>query len=161
MNFSALYEPFPEKDIEWRVQQAGNRNNQPWARVLAYVTNRAIMDRLDAVVGQENWANEFKEWRGGSICGISIRVDPKAHVWVTKWDGSDPSNMEQFKGMLSGSMKRAAVQWGIGRYLYNLEAGWAQFRPGGLYKSKIDGAWFDWDPPRLPEWALPNNQQAA
>ena len=43
--------PFPEEDIEWRIQQSGLSNGMPWALVLAYVTNRAIMDRLDDVVG--------------------------------------------------------------------------------------------------------------
>ena len=45
-----LRTPFPEEDIEWRVQQQGLSKGLPWALVLAYVTNRAIMDRLDEIV---------------------------------------------------------------------------------------------------------------
>jgi len=53
-------------------------------------------------------------------------------------------------------MKRAAVQWGIGRYLYNLEEGWADVHPGGNYSGKTpDNKWFKWSPPQLPKWAVP------
>ena len=48
-----LRDPFAPGDIEWRVQTAGEKNGKPWARVLAYVTNRAIMDRLDEVGRRE------------------------------------------------------------------------------------------------------------
>ena len=59
-NLDRLSEPFHEKDIEWLVQQAGEKNGKQWAMVLAYVTNRAIQQRLDDVVGCENWKNEFE-----------------------------------------------------------------------------------------------------
>ena len=62
-----LRDPFAPEDIEWRVQQAGEKNGKPWARVLAYVTNRAIMDRLDEVVGASNWRNEYREGPGGGV----------------------------------------------------------------------------------------------
>ena len=43
-----------------------------------------------------------------------------------KWDAAENTQVEAVKGGRSGAMKRAAVQWGIGRYLYNLEEGFAQ-----------------------------------
>src|SRR5215218_8223879 len=65
-----LRDPFAPEDIEWRVQTAGEKNGRPWARVLAYVTNRAIMDRLDEVVGPANWQNEYQAGpAGGVVCG--------------------------------------------------------------------------------------------
>lgn len=160
-DLSRLREPFPPDDIEWRIQRSGLKNGKPWAMVLAYVTARAIMDRLDDVCGPENWCNEYKEGpSGGVLCGISIRV---ADAWVTKWDGAENTNIEAIKGGLSGATKRAAVQWGIGRYLYNLEAGFANFTPNGKYKDSIKekdakyGEWFNWDPPPLPAWAVPGS----
>ena len=86
--------------------------------VAAYVTNRAIMDRLDEAVGPGNWRNEFRPGPdGGVICGLSIRVTypDGASEWCTKWDGSENTDIEPVKGGLSTSMRRAAVQWGIGR----------------------------------------------
>jgi hypothetical protein len=160
-----LRDPFAPEDIEWRVQTAGEKNGKPWARVLAYVTNRAIMDRLDEVVGPANWRNVFEEGpAGGVVCGLSIRVtrEDGTSEWVTKWDGAENSDVEPVKGGLSNSMKRAAVQWGLGRYLYHLDEGWATVHEGGRFSARTkDGKWFKWDPPSLPEWALPKIAPAS
>lgn len=150
-----LQEPFEPKDIEWRVQRAMNLQNKQKAVVLAYVTNRAIMNRLDEVFGVGGWRNEYKEWRDkGVLCGISAKIGDE---WVTKWDGAEETNIEAVKGGFSGSMKRAAVQWGIGRYLYNLEEHWVDIGEKGQNyindkKANVKGKW---DDPALPEWALP------
>ena len=164
-DLTRLRDPFAAEDIEWRVQQAGEKNGRPWARVLAYVTNRAIMERLDEVAGPENWQNVFKEGpAGGVVCGLSLRVtraDGTAD-WVTKWDGAENTDVEPVKGGLSNAMKRAAVQWGVGRYLYDLEEGWARVHDGGKHSAKAkDGSWFKWDPPELPAWAVPRARAAS
>lgn len=160
-----LREPFAPEDIEWRVQQAGEKNGHPWARVLAYVTNRAIQERLDEVVGPENWQNTFREGpAGGVVCGITLRIirPDGAAEWVTKWDGAENTDVEPVKGGLSNAMKRAAVQWGIGRYLYDLDEGWARVHDGGRFSAKTkDGNWFKWDPPELPAWATPRARGAT
>lgn len=158
MDLLKLHDPFELDAIEWRVQQCGAKNGKPWAMVLCYVTNRAIMDRLDEVCGPANWRNEYREApQGGVMCGISIKVEGE---WVTKWDGAENTDIEKVKGGLSGAMKRAAVQWGIGRYLYRLEAGFAKVHPGGKFKAydKQTKTGFKWDPPALPKWAIPTKQ---
>ncbi len=155
IDFKALAAPFPENDIEWRIQSSGiNNNGKVWAKCLAYITNRAIMDRLDEIVGPANWKNQFAPGPlGGIICGISIKIDGE---WVEKWDGADETDIEKVKGGLSGAMKRAGVQWGIGRFLYDLEPTWAQISDNGKFSAKTkDGTWFKWDAPKLPAWALP------
>lgn len=121
-----LQQPFGQNDLEWRVQQAGQSGDRVWARIIAYVTNRAIQTRLDDIVGVFGWKNEYSPLPNsvgdGSLCGISIKFDGE---WITKYDGSDNTSIEATKGGLSGSMKRAAVQFGIGRYLYDVEAMYA------------------------------------
>jgi hypothetical protein len=158
MNLVDLKKPFAADEIEWRIARSGKRNGQIWAKVLAYVTNRAIMDRLDEVCGQECWTNEYQSGPdGGVLCGISIRVNTEeGYVWLTKWDGADNTNIESTKGGLSGAMKRAAVQWGIGRYLYKLTEDWPEIvEKGGNYAKTKEGDVFYWLPPDLPSWALP------
>lgn len=154
--------PFAQSDVEWRIQMSGFKGGKPWARVLCYITNRAVLQRMDDVFGPGNWQNDFKEGPGGGvICGLSVRLRGLSYSdWVTKWDGAANTSFEAIKGGLSGAMKRAAVQWGIGRYLYNLKEGWADFNENGRYKAKFenkDGSfgYWAWDPPELPEWALP------
>ena len=158
-----LAEPFPAADIEWRVQQAGQKGDRVWAKVLAYVTNRAIQDRLDDVCGPENWRNEFTAGPGGGVlCGLSIFV---GDGWVTKWDGAENTEFEAVKGGLSGAMKRAAVQWGIGRYLYKIEANWANIHDGGAHYQPKDkqGKYpaFKWDPPDLNAGKAPPKREEA
>lgn len=162
-DLKGLAAPFPADDIEWRVQQAGTKNERAWAKVLAYVTNRAIQDRLDDVCGPADWCNNFVAGPGGGVlCGLSINI---AGEWVTKWDGSENTDFEAVKGGLSGAMKRAAVHWGIGRYLYRLEMGWANIHDGGAnYQSRDkEGKYpaFKWDPPDLPVWAMPEGGSRA
>lgn len=156
-----LQTPFDPADIEWRVQRAMQTKRGNKAVVLAYVTNRAIMNRLDEVFGVGNWKNEYKEWRDkGVLCGISAKVDGE---WVTKWDGAEETQVEATKGGFSGSMKRAAVQWGIGRYLYNLEENWVDIKERGEHyiNSKTKDGYITgyWDTPQLPSWALPAKDQ--
>ena len=155
MNLSELSNKFPASDVEWRVQSSGKtKDGKIWAMVLAYITNRAIMERLDKVCGPESWKNEFKESpAGGVLCGISIKCGDE---WVTKWDGAENTAVEAVKGGLSSAMKRAGVQWGIGRYLYSLDVTWANVNPNGKHSGKTkDNTWFKWDAPDLPIWALP------
>ena len=158
MELSKLRNPFPANDIEWRIQQSGVKNNKTGAMVLAYVTNRAIMDRLDEICGPENWANNFKEApNGGLLCGIGIKCGDE---WVTKWDGADNTQVEAIKGGLSSAMKRAGSQWGIGRYLYKLDATFADITEKGKHRAQAkDKAgkvhYFKWATPQLPQWALP------
>lgn len=162
---SDLALPFPARDIEWRAQSTGQKDNKPWIRVLAYIDNRAIMTRLDDVCGPEHWRNEYRQGPsdGSILCGLSIRVVLDEGLpygeWVTKWDGAENTDIEAVKGGLSSAMKRAAYQWGIGRYLYDLEEGFGIVSPNGQYycpaKPEKHGPAFKWNPPALPAWALP------
>ncbi len=167
-----LKEPFAPEHIEWRIQQSGKQPNKQtgevkhWALVLAYVTNRAIMDRLDEVFGIDGWRNEYTEAPdGGILCGISVLF---ANDWVTKWDGADKTAIEATKGGLSNAMKRSAVQWGIGRYLYDLEANFVtltELKPSnmkgyGVHYDKESKKRLYYRHPELPEFAMPTKKES-
>lgn len=129
---SGLSLPFAPEDLEWRIQVTTKDKMKGLA--VPYVTNRAIQDRLDDVVGPENWHNEYKPWHGSGrkeaqICGISIYFEGRG--FVTKWDGAEDTDVEPIKGGLSDSMKRAAVQWGIGRVLYKMDPVWVNIEQKG------------------------------
>lgn len=155
IDWDALQRPFPAEDIEWRLQTCGKRGDKIWAICLAYVTNRAIMARLDEVLTPAGWQNTFASGpHGGVICGISIKVGDE---WITKWDGAENTQVEAVKGGLSDSMKRAGYQWGIGRYLYNLDEGFAEICEKGKFRGQTkEKDNFRWNPPALPSWALPD-----
>ena len=163
-----LTAPFNESDIQWRIQQAGiSQNQNPWAIVIPYVDNRAIQKRLDEVFGVMGWENCYKPTPDGKgyLCGLTIHVGERS---ITKWDGAEYTNVEPLKGALSDSMKRCAVQLGIGRYLYQLEATFADCH---LVENRKDAVnvhihypnkqnrsikhLIAWAPPILPAWAQP------
>jgi hypothetical protein len=153
-----LTTPFRESEHEWRIQQSGVSNGKVWAMVLCYVQNRAIQNRLDELYTPFGWQNEFREWKNGAqLCGISIHVESANYTgWITKWDGADDTDVESVKGGLSDSMKRCAVQWGIGRYLYELESTFAECSTDkqtgkGWHKAKTGETIFWWKEPKLPE----------
>lgn len=117
IDYEALAAPFEYEDLEWRVLSVRKSGNKFQSMITPYVTARAIQDRLDKVCLPIFWWNEYRDWNKGQLCGITI-VD--GDITVTKWDGAENTDVEPLKGGLSNSMKRAAVQWGIGRYLYYL-----------------------------------------
>ncbi|HEV2460201.1 MAG TPA: Rad52/Rad22 family DNA repair protein [Ktedonobacterales bacterium] len=111
--------PFAPEGVEWRPQG----KTAPGARVqlVAYVDARTVMERLDAVVGVGGWsfalepivldAAELRVARGRRTIG-----------GVSRDDVGTASNWEPSNGCASDALKRAAVLWGIGRYLYALPA---------------------------------------
>ncbi len=137
-----LAAPFDSADVEWKPGAVTRDKSKGLA--MAYLSNRAVQDRLDAICGPADWRNEYRPGPdGGVVCGLSVyidREDGSAPEWVTKWDGADNTDVEAVKGGLSGSMKRAAVMWGIGRTLYGLPAQWVRLDERGRFA----------EPPRLP-----------
>lgn len=140
-----LAAPFPAEDVEWKP--GATTRDKTRGLAMAYISSRAVQDRLDEVCGPDGWKNEFRPApEGGVLCGISIRVTrPEGTEWITKWDGAENTDVEAVKGGLSGAMKRAAVQWGIGRYLYRLPQSWVRLDERGRFA----------EPPRIPAEFLP------
>jgi len=101
---------------KWRVQYFSK--NKAVCSCVAYIDARDVMERLDDVCGGENWQSDFKEVKGNLYSGIGIKF---GNDWVWKWDCGTESQTEKEKGEASDSFKRAAVKWGVGRFLYDLD----------------------------------------
>lgn len=120
MRLDDLKKPLPK--IHWRSQSMNREGTS--AMALVYMDARDVMDRLDAVCGPHNWQDSYVESaKGRVICTISILIGDQ---WVSKSDGAGDTAVEGEKGGISDAFKRAAVKWGIGRYLYDLPATWAE-----------------------------------
>jgi len=114
MSLEELKKQIPFK---WRVQSFSKSSQT--ASCVAYVDARDVMDILDQVVGTENWQSDFKEIKGNLYAGVGIRLNNSIE-WVWKWDCGTESNTEKEKGEASDAFKRAAVKWGVGRFLYDI-----------------------------------------
>lgn len=103
-----------EMPYKWREQSV----NQRGATMVAYIDARQLFDKLDEVCGVGNWQSDFRLVDGKLYGGIGILVENVGWVW--KWDVGSESNVEKEKGESSDALKRAGVQWGVGRFLYGL-----------------------------------------
>lgn len=118
--FERLSAPFAQ--VHWRAQTLNREGTS--ALALAYIDARDVMARLDEVVGPENWQDRYSETpKGRLICTLSLRLHGE---WIEKADGAGDTDVEGEKGAISDALKRAAVKWGIGRYLYDLGNVWAE-----------------------------------
>lgn len=126
IDLKALQKPFPAQEIEWRVGSTNGDKTKGLA--LAYLTARHVMDRLDDVCGPARWQDRYEFHGARTICYLSILIGDE---WVTKADGAGDSDVEAEKGAISDALKRAAVKWGIGRYLYLLGNTWVAIEPAG------------------------------
>lgn len=122
-----LAEPFPPHMVSFRVGPTTKDKTRGMA--LAYIDARDVMRRLDDVCGPENWQNEYP-WSDGKrvVCRIGIKIDGE---WIWKTDGAGDTDTEGEKGALSDAFKRSAVHWGIGRYLYDVDAPWVAIEQKG------------------------------
>ena len=122
IDIAALQAPFAFNAHNWRAQQVARDGRR--AQALCYITSRAVQSRLDDVCGPAGWQSRFEETASGRVIAtIEIDLDGR---WIAKSDGAGSTVMEGEKGGLSDAFKRAAVMWGIGRYLYGLPAVWAE-----------------------------------
>lgn len=136
----AFSKEFPRETIKWRV---GRKGDPGTAYALAYITSRDVMNRLDEVVGMENWQSKHIAYGPKTICHIGIKINGE---WVWKSDGAGDSNFEPEKGGISDSLKRAAVQWGVGRYLYDFPKIWAKtYTSNGQVNIDTQDAWHKYD----------------
>jgi hypothetical protein len=118
--FEALAAPFPPDKVSWRVGSTSPDKTKGMA--LAYIDARDVMERLDAVCGPAGWERRHPHVDKTTTCEIAIWIEERG--WVVKSDGAGDTAVEAEKGSLSDSFKRAAVNWGIGRYLYDLKSPW-------------------------------------
>jgi len=161
---AALQRPFdPTEELEWKAQSCGKNGRGFWALVVPYIKANAIRDRLDEVVGPENWKTEKFEpgAAGGLQCGLSLRINGE---WITKWDGAenmgDQAGMS-IKGGMSDAYKRVARVWGIGRYLARVEVGFGKVADNGTIRCQTKAQErFTCNPPGLPAFCWPENYKA-
>jgi hypothetical protein len=141
---AALAEPFDPGEISWKPQSVkGNR-----ALAIAYLNARAVQDRLDEVLDVTGWQDEYELLPDGSVkCSLSVLIDGR---WVKKTDvgsqSEQPDGGDRMKAAFSDALKRAAVKFGIGRYLYRLPHQWCDY---DATKKMFSAT------PQLPPWALP------
>lgn len=152
-----LKAPFKPEEIQWRIGRKTKDKSK--AEAMAYIDARAVMDRLDEVVGADRWEVEYvpvdmgtmtintfrgeeTEYVKGFMCKITLHLSDGD---VVRMDGANCTDFSPFKGGLTGALRRTASALGIGRYLYNIPSQWVPIDQWGNFT----------ETPKLPSWALP------
>jgi hypothetical protein len=145
----ALSAPFAASEVKFKpAVVSGNR-----ALALAYVDARVIQDRLDDVLGVMGWQDSYRVLPDGSVmCRLRLKIGEQ---WITKVDvggqSEQPDGGDRTKAAFSDALKRAAVKFGVGRYLYRLPQMWCDY---DSHKRQFVR------PPALPAAALPAKKKA-
>jgi hypothetical protein len=142
--YRALKRPFPERKISWRVGATSKDKTKGIA--LAYIDARDVMNRFDEVLGLD-WQCKYSHAEGKTICEIGIL----AGEWIWRAGGAGDTDIEADKGAISDAFKRAAVLFGVGRYLYDLPNVWVEIDDYKKLKQY----------PQLPEWATPKGYESG
>jgi len=135
-----LERPFPANKIHWRC--GARTKDKTKAIPLAYIDARDVMKRLDDVMGF-NWQCRYNLADNGLlICEIGVKIEDE---WLWRANGAGDTQVEAEKGKASDAFKRAAVMFGIGRYLYSIPNEWLPIDQYGKFTKS----------PTLPDWATP------
>ncbi|GGB64785.1 Rad52/Rad22 family DNA repair protein [Deinococcus soli (ex Cha et al. 2016)] len=141
-----LQAPFPANLVAWKPGAFSRDRSR--AMMMAHIDARAVQDRLDAIC-PDDWAFEVEVVPGTRQPTVKGRLTV---LGVSREDiGEAPEgDLGTLKAAASDALKRCAVHFGIGRYLYDLPKTWA-----------------DWDDakrvplqtPELPDWARPDHER--
>ena len=159
---------FPASQVRSFPMQTSNKKNKEGVFVgkpAFYIDARAVHQRLNdtclwEVIYQDDPRNGedglTSEGKKSILCGIRILIERPDGLleWVTRWDGADNSDIEGTKGGLSNATRRAAVTWGVGAYLYDVEAKWQPMKeplPGKKPAYFVTA-------PRIPNEFLPKGE---
>jgi hypothetical protein len=149
INWEKLTAPFDNYTL--RPGPKGlNVDGSPWMILFKYISGHQVEDRLDDVLGKENWQKDLQMTVDGKtwVCRLSIKIDGQ---WVSKADSGDS---EDPRGGATNAFVRAAKVWGIGRDLYREKNEYAEFVQKGTQRAKkveIDGKAFYYVEPEIVE----------
>ena len=131
---SQLKAPFALDDIDFLPKGKVERDGKTLCMALPYADPRVYQDRLNSVA--------YGEWSTPApvvlvagnklICYVTVIVCGVPHT-----DVGEATNNEENTGTeaFAQGFKRACSQFGLGRYLYDLEKEWVPFNP---QKKQID-----------------------
>lgn len=145
--YNKLKRPFKPSLVSWRVGATNSAKDSGIA--LAYIDARDVMQRLDEVFGLD-WQCRYSHAENKTICEIGVLIEG---VWIWRAGGAGDTDVEAEKGAISDAFKRAAVLFGVARYLYSIPTLWVPIKAQGK-------SWVLAGEPNLPPWATPEGFDA-
>lgn len=141
MEFQWRVKSFYKQGVDKKDLKAGNLPEGTKGQFLAYIDARDVFDRLDEAVGPDKWQDKWDlvDATANAVrVSITVEIDGKE---VTKSDVGYPNGKndeEPLKSAVSDGVKRTAVHFGIGRFLYELEPVWSEVDKWGKPLKKLE-----------------------
>jgi hypothetical protein len=113
-----LRRPFTPGAVRWKVQVTGPKEakEKTWATVVGYIDARLVAERLNAVVAG-GWTEQESPLEGKpNLMRYRLTVLSQTHTDVG--EGQGHSEGMKAKAADSDALKRVAVRFGVGAYLY-------------------------------------------
>jgi hypothetical protein len=123
--FEQLRLPFHPSHITWKPGAIKGER----ALAMPYADLRAYMNRLDEVCGYD-WSVAYEPWGNDRIiCRLTIGDVMRSSTGET----TNESEKSEIGGTVAEAQafKRACAMFGLGRYLYQLPTGWADWDAAG------------------------------
>ncbi len=145
----ALAAPFPLEALG--VKPTASNKDKTSVLAVAYVDARAVIDRLNKVVPL--WKDRYVVLAEPKKEGDPYVVECTLTIYLSP-DGegisrSDVGEGETLKAAYSDALKRAAVKFGVGLYLYDLPQRWVPARNGFITdegRAEVMRAWREYRP---------------
>ena len=131
----------------WRAQSFSSDRQQ--AMLVAYVDARTVMERLDEVCPNE-WSFKVKLYPGSAL----MARGQLTLAGLTRSDVGESGEGEAAgaKAATSDALKRCAVHFGVGRYLYDLPRPWVAW--DDAKRQPLESV-------TLPAWAVPQDERPS
>jgi hypothetical protein len=141
--YKDLQKPFDFTDVSWKINNYNGDKTK--ANITFHLDARAVQNRLNEVVGLLNWdfiaepSDKDHGVRGTLILraeGKQAERDDIGYPNLTKTDvttalSGKTAKDQQYKDAYSDALKRCAVHFGIGMYLYRLGNLWIELDSAG------------------------------
>lgn len=147
-----LSRPFPPDELSFRPMGV-KANSKGMVSCCAYISARSVIERLNETVGA-GWQDSYLVLPSGEVqCQLGLKINGE---WIHRADVGSQSEQsdsgDRMKAAHSDALKRAAMKFGIGLYLYRLPRMYAPFDAN---RKALTGR------PELPLWAIPENCREA
>lgn len=164
-----LKEPFDPDAISWVVKATANGRRGKQGLVLPYADCRTYSGRLNDVVTTAGWMDEYsvqvvegfdrklrqKKEAAKPVAGAKVLVVCKLTIFGLGIHSGTGDAWADDENVLTSAdaqaFKRACSDFGIGRYLYDIEGQWVD----------LDDRDRPVTSPLLPEWAIPKHRRTG
>lgn len=133
INYALFTRPFAPQYIDLRP--GATTKDKTKCLALAYADTRAYMERLDEIVGPENWYTDLEHLPSKGnvealLCRATIIGETRQPITKISTGYEVSSDAEAWAKAEAMAFKRAWSQWGLGRYLYDLPQLWLPYDEG-------------------------------